>query len=284
MAGIVNTDTASGNCHAFACKAVDDRPSLASIQECRSVALTPEDRARLLASTRAAAIALIEDLEHLRMVVSAAAASQPSTGDLRRMSAVLRRLLVDRDLPRIAAPRIGKIRLKAPDNSTAYRADRVSPLAFFASGGATTAGIWMRAAYLLNAPNDVMSKGQASFDNLVALPPDNFLDQRVVALNGEWVNRRDIIKFVANTASGVHSGAPETNEEKLIARMRHILKYDNGGLRFDMAPLRRASDSYVLQPGDVDVALVELLCMATFLIESADVSRLVGIIQSELAT
>ncbi len=256
------------------------------------MALTPEHRAKLLASTRAAAIALVEDLEHLRAVVGTL---DPASGELRRISAVLRRLFVDGDLSLVATPRTGRVMLKAPDNNPVYRHDRTSPMVFYASGGAVTFGVWMRASMVHQAgrPSDMPDFNPEKF---IELPLDGFLNQRVLCLQGKWVSRRALIKYIANTASGVHSNAAESDEEKLIERMRLAAVFgskdvvvDGGatvkaaGLMFDMAALRSLTQPIVQRPGTVDAVLVEMLCTAHFLLESQSVADLDAAIRSEVS-
>jgi hypothetical protein len=80
--------------------------------------LSKERRKSLLNTTRDAAIAFVEDMEHIRTLI---AQEDISRADLRRLSATLRRLLVEGDISNIAAPRIGKIKLKAPNNNPVYK-------------------------------------------------------------------------------------------------------------------------------------------------------------------
>jgi len=82
------------------------------------MALSPANRQKLLETTREPAIALAEDVAHLRQF---AGKMDPTASELRRLSSILRRLLVERDLGAVAAPRIGKILLNAPDNKPFYK-------------------------------------------------------------------------------------------------------------------------------------------------------------------
>ena len=70
-------------------------------------------QATLLEETRESAIAVLEDIRHLGSVVAKA---ETQAVDLRHASAILRRLLVEGTLRRVANPRIGKIELSAIDN------------------------------------------------------------------------------------------------------------------------------------------------------------------------
>lgn len=57
--------------------------------------LSPSHKEEMLAATRMAAAALLEDMQYIREVVER---SEPSRGELRRLSGTLRRLLIYRDL------------------------------------------------------------------------------------------------------------------------------------------------------------------------------------------
>jgi hypothetical protein len=93
--------------------------------------MAPEEkRLELVAASREAAAAFLEDLPHIRDIV---AKNDPTRAEVRRLSAVLRRLLVERDIAKIADPRLGRVLLRAPDLSSAYRAERKMPFLFFAS-------------------------------------------------------------------------------------------------------------------------------------------------------
>src|SRR5437868_1161900 len=107
------------------------------------MSMNPEHKAELLASTREAAIACVEDVAHMRDVLSRL---DPDRGELRRLSAILRRLLIDNggDLRRIAPPRVGRLELLIPDNKAIYAADRKNPYTFFGSASVETFGLFIR--------------------------------------------------------------------------------------------------------------------------------------------
>jgi hypothetical protein len=167
------------------------------------VPLTPEAREQLVSATREAAAAFIEDLAHIRDVVNK---TDPDGAELRRLSNVLRRFLIDDggDLKDIAAPRIGRVVLLSPDNKPFLARDL--EYEFFGSAGVVCFGVYTRAASL--------QKGMATPPNLADFNPertidlriDNFLSQRVLCFQNQWVTRQDAIKYIGNIASGVHSG------------------------------------------------------------------------------
>jgi hypothetical protein len=110
--------------------------------------LSAEQKTKLLATTKPAAAAFLEDMEYIRDVI---ARIETSRGELRRLSGVLRRFLVEGDISKIAAPRLGRVKLLAPDNKPFYDAERHLWFPFFASGGATVFGLKMGAIAMMNA-------------------------------------------------------------------------------------------------------------------------------------
>src|SRR5689334_6608743 len=88
------------------------------------MALSEEKRQQLLKSTREAAVAVLEDLGHLRELVGT---FPPDNAEVRRTSSVLRRLLVEQGIVRVSGPRLGRrLIIDGPDNTKFYRS--VEPL------------------------------------------------------------------------------------------------------------------------------------------------------------
>ena len=77
----------------------------------------PDQLAKLRADTLAAGAAFIDDLQHLRAMLAAEA---PAKDDIRRASLALRRLFVDGEIRRLAAPRLGRLHFDVPDNVAGY--------------------------------------------------------------------------------------------------------------------------------------------------------------------
>jgi hypothetical protein len=264
---------------------------------CSLSGLSFERRQQLLAATREAAAAFIEDMPHIREIVSK---PNPNRGDPRRLSNILRRLLIDNggDLRDIAAPRIGKVLLSTPDNKPFYKLDQQQPYVFFGSGGAETFGANIRAAMQMRGsinpgPGEaraLLPQFERGFDGqgCVSLPIDNFLSQRVLCLAGKWVTRRDTIKYVANIASGVHSGSPKENVEKLIADIRKAASYRvvNGAFTMAFNPSNISPfpiiEKFQYQPDAIDPVLAEVLAAARYLIQSSDVQKLESAARQEL--
>jgi hypothetical protein len=102
------------------------------------------------------------------------------------------------------------------------------------------------------------------------------------------VSRKEVIEYVANIASGVHSGSPKKPEEVTLARIRSsarlYLKPDGTihlelfahGIDVDETTFRHTPDA-------IDPVFIELLAAATFLAKSPFVADLEQTIREELA-
>lgn len=108
---------------------------------------SPKSIEELLLASRGAAAAFIEDMPHVREVLNR---PDPDRGEIRRMSNILRRLLIDNggDLRGVAAPRIGRSTLQSPDNAPILKLARNTPIPFFQSAGASVFGVIFRAGML----------------------------------------------------------------------------------------------------------------------------------------
>ena len=222
--------------------------------------ISPEERSRLILATKEAAAAFVEDMAHIRETL---AKQDQLPGQLRHLSAILRRLLVDNDLRSIAPPRIGSLSLLAPDNNPIYHAARKQRLSIFASGGVTVFNCEFR-ALVGGVGQDFILDPSIDRKALVAVSQDGFLSQKVLALNDEWATRRQIIKYVANKASGVHSTTSQDTDDILLSRIRAYLKFSahGGGAKIGVnydAYARPTSPPFVWSPEAIDLVLVELL-------------------------
>src|SRR5664279_1875092 len=92
-----------------------------------------EDKKAAIRATHDAAWAMVEDLQHMRALLSK---RDPAPDDVRRISVELRRILIDSggDLRKIAPPRIGKVKLTAPDNAPIVKQGNVTPWPLLSAG------------------------------------------------------------------------------------------------------------------------------------------------------
>lgn len=256
------------------------------------MALLPEHRRRLIASSKEQAAALLDDMNYLQSVV---AKENHTAAEIRRDSAILRRLLIERDIVIVAAPRVGKFTLRAPNNQRFYKANESVPFTFFSNSNVSVFG-----SHLAVALVDLKKGDRADFAvhrselinspvPTISLSVERFLSQQVLCMRGRWVNRGDVIKYIANIASGVHSGTPKTPQDDLISEMRRSVIYSTDGNATSVtfkADLWLIADEpeFAYRPDTVDPILVELLGMIKRMSESPDFMRLKAVIEKELAT
>lgn len=237
--------------------------------------MSPEERSRRTAATREAAATFVEDMANIRETL---AKQNQLSGQLRYLSATLRRLFVHNELRSIAPPRIGPLSLLVPDNNPIYHAARKQPLSLFASGGVSVFNCEFRALVGGIGREFILDP---AFDKkaLVAVSLEGFLNQRVLALNGEWATRRQVITYVANKAGGAHIAAAQDPVDILLSRIRAHLKFTahGGGAKISVnfnAYTNPTAPEFTWTPEAVDLVLVELLAAAHFLSRSPDIHSL----------
>jgi hypothetical protein len=257
---------------------IDTSPDCSLMTKPRS----SETLACMLLTTKEAAVAFVEDMAHMREML---ARQDHPPGQIRLLSAVLRRLLVNNDLRSSAPPRIGSLSLSAPDNNPVYHAARKQPLSLFVSGGISVFNCEFR-AITGGVGKDFIIEEPFDRATLISLPLDSFLTQRVIAFDNKWVSRQQIIKYVAHIASGVHSSQPESPEDTLLSRLKSYLKFSahNGGARISVnyaSYTSKTTVDFVWIPDSVDAVLIELLSAAHFLSISPCIIALEKHIKSE---
>jgi hypothetical protein len=255
---------------------------------CIVMALDQEQRNRLIADTRDAAAAFVEDMDFLREAV---VRKDTSRREIRHLSAILRRLIVERDISKIAAPRLGKITITAPDNRRDYRKSEQHPCLLFISAGATIHGVGINRIAVFNVrerhdelfrmtPDEKVERTTAQL-NL-----DQFAQQKVLCYRGQWITRQKVIKYLANIASGVHSGAPEEEDDEVLSKMRSSSSLSVRGDNVSVSLFEHGLDTDSLTishaPNSVDLVLVETLAAANWLTVSPMLANLEAIIRSEL--
>jgi hypothetical protein len=243
------------------------------------MAMTPEHRQKLFVSTKPAAAALLEDLDYLEEI---SRRQTHTRGELRRLSAVLRRMLIDPTITAVAAPRMGRLNFRAPDNDAVYRAEAQNPYLFCLSGGgAETFGIIFRAA-MLPARLVPDFDPQRSID----LRLDRFLSQNVLCLEGNWISRQSTIRYAANIAGGVHSDSPKTQDDATLERIRRSVQLSVEDRRHTMTlnidGLDPNKDIFYYRPDAIDPILLEILAAAYFINTSPTTTSLTEILRTEL--
>lgn len=244
--------------------------------------MTQEDyKARRREKTREAAAALVDDLSFFREVLVKDA---PSAGDLRRLSAQLRRILVDGTVEKIAGPRVGKIRLQAPVVDEVVKLNREEPYVYVGVGNVRMFGIHV-ALTMIERREGARDMPNFHPDVRQELDLEQFMKQGVIVFEGTWLSRREILRYMANVADGVHSGEPKDDRERLIRRARHMSKMSLDGdmpvISMNIAPITEIALPPLLGKRDIDGALVELWATADLLTKSPDILALEAYIESE---
>jgi hypothetical protein len=248
--------------------------------------LNAKERDKLLRSTKEAAAAFAEDMDHIRDIASRVI---PDAAELRRASGHLRRLLIDNngDLRKIAACRIGKFSLKALDNAPYYREEGPQSYLLFASGliGAPS-GLPFR-GIVFNRPGEYRNIEKDESGNLIDLNLDGFLAQRIFCIHGKWITRRETIRYVAHVGSGVHSGTANDTDEVAISRIRNCvtIKMLPGNLpSVGFLPQESliVSPEFIHRPDSIDPVLNEIAITCYFMSISPDLRELEKVVRSEL--
>lgn len=245
--------------------------------------LNDAQRSQLLAATKSAAIAFLEDIQYLRSLI---ATENASAAEIRHLSNLLRRLLINGELREVAAPRIGRIHILVKQLKPFWTDGDYT---FFASLGANVFGIEFDCMRLgASKPAHVDPLSSYNPDERIEVNVDGFCSQKVLCLQGDWITRGQVIKYVANVASGVHTKSPREPFEFKLMKMRQAAKcsISHGVVNFgiDRSILIVANDPPLqLSKNSIDVVLLELLAAATQLLRSTDILRLEELIKCEFA-
>jgi hypothetical protein len=248
-----------------------------------------DKKTELVVATKEDAIALVEDYEHMHQILGE---TETKPTDLRHASAILRRWLVEKQLVTVASPRVGRLQLQAIDNNPVYRVERKGVIQSFVSGGASIHGVYI-AGGMKSAGNRSLSLPDYHPDTLITMTVDTFLNQRVIYTEGTWVNRRQVIKFVANVGHGVHGGKVKEDWEGLLDRFRFAISVTVGtgpdgktmpSIAWSEGQPGHGRSPEKYDPRKVNGVLLELLASIWFLVRSRDVENLVGLIRANELT
>jgi hypothetical protein len=258
-------------------------------------ALSEEEKREMITATREIAWAAVEDIEYVRNIVTK---SDPTPRDVRHSSNILRRLLIDNggDLRKISPPRLDRrLRLTAPDIGPLIKAGEKEPWPFMSAGLADVFGITID-AWSVNPGNQARPIEGYEPGKTIELPLDNFLAQKVVCFEGEWITRADTVKYIANVALGVHAGSPREPKHELLKKIRYIAT-----IKFGVPPGSVSSGAPVQMPimtfnpnaisnddkaiavdrQALDFVLIQLMSTGRYLTISPDIQELEVVIKHE---
>jgi hypothetical protein len=235
------------------------------------MAMPKEMREKAILDTKTQAAALLDDLSHFREVLQRAT---PTRGELRSLTATLRRLLIERALTIVAAPRIGRFQFDVPDN----RQTNEKGLVFYFMGGYQPQ----------NIPHSAGPSSNQKGSKMIKVRLDGFLSQRVLRFAGCWITRKQVLEFVAYSASGIHNPASEPPSEvnQALGFLYKNSRLADQALEFVVVPLTGGAaqldrSEQNRTANQVDAILLELLSNIMFIVESEDTKRLEAIIRSE---
>jgi hypothetical protein len=174
-----------------------------------------------------------------------------SDGDIRRGSAVLRRLLVEDAYGQAwrAAGNLKQPVLVAVDLDAVATPDSISDIVFALAGGAHFRGMHLACVMLHKGTKPIGSFNPPSKEN--GYPGErkftlsDYLSSLSGVVDGRTFNRREVIKYIANVKGGVHLSVKERKaEEKLIARLgkieKKVMVHATDGLLVELAAIGQA--------------------------------------------
>jgi hypothetical protein len=243
-----------------------------------------EHRQKLIEASREAAAAFLEDLHHLRQFAEQVTHTNQ---ELRRISGVVRRLLVDNDLIPVAGPRLEIFEFDAIDVKPIVKASNKTPFRFFCAAKVIFPGVELAGLQVVEGPRSHRPSAEFNPERIVKLRLDGFMNQPAICFGGDWLTRRNALKFAANIASGVHSRHPRDAGEELALRIYRGVKITVGangiGVIFNKpALLNPELPPFVYDPLALNPILVELLSTIRCIVSSSDTARLERMIEIEL--
>lgn len=242
------------------------------------MALRDDKKHALRARTLEAALVLVDDFQ---FITGTLAKPSPTTGDVRRISVILRRLLLDGHLKHVAAPRIGRVAIELPDNRE---------LLYAAEGQFVTVGLAPMFGWSCLPFGLYRTFPEPHRENFLNIPSDESLSSRsvsvegllsdlVVRIDGQFVCRSDILKFVCYHAFGAHYSGQESPVFELIRRFRYSVlfsRHESGVLEISVGNLNRDAKPHLM-----DLLHAHLFATGYFLATSPDVLTLIDAIKAE---
>lgn len=241
--------------------------------------LDPEIAEALRLRSRDSAAAFLEDFDHTRDLLSR---KLPTRTDARHLSAILRRLIIEGDLQTIANPRVGEISIIGPDLSLAYLSvAQKKPIAFYAI------------AFLGLGTETIYSVRKSLFDNFdhsskigkKAINIDKYRDQSVIWFDGKWISRREIIRYVANEKSGIHSqGERKFNNEHIsLIETTMEIRTTEEIYKISMLDPPSIAPRSTYRPDTLNPVLLEIILSANAIFTSPDIIELAACVRKEIS-
>jgi hypothetical protein len=249
-------------------------------------------------------LVVYEDLIHLSELW---ASETLSNKDIRLSSQIVRRLLLQGDLARVAAPRKLRLMFSAPDNKPLVRAADNGQIVFFQSGGAHVFGVQFRAIKVTAGARDLFDRRGWNAEAVLELRLDSFLAQSVFYFpalfdqetgqlvsiekehgmhqaptgkaEGTFISRRDVINYVANKAGGPHFDDDRPAVNACLDRIRSTITFSLAEDRsvqfgFNLAAFDAPIGNFVPSPKSIDSVFIELAATYRYLSISPVIEQL----------
>jgi len=244
------------------------------------VVLSEIEKGKLRESTHEAALVLLDDLEFMRGTL---AKKNPTAGDVRRVSVILRRLLLDGHLAAVGGPRLGRIKLIIPDNRAVF-VSVVDPLVvvgiapMFQIPIALFGHLSVEEGALGVPPNIKMQMPDLSIPgrevNIEGLLADN-----VARYRNQFVTRGDVLKFICYQAFAAHYAGREVDVSDIVRHFRFFVTFESmkGTICVTVNDPGTAKRSGVL----MDFAHALTLSLGYYITQSPNVLALEALIKAE---
>lgn len=237
-------------------------------------------RSNLQRYTREAAIALLDDLEYMDEITKE---PFPKKGDIRRLSAIIRRILIENDLQTVANPRIGSLRILY-DCCGLSKLSQLKEATYIAGGLPPIYGNPFGLCMVFEQPNDVAYQNEEVFGSV-----DKFLAEVVFFVDGIAVNRGDLIKYVCYKEFGVHGNGKNSYEFSAIEKVKNCLlayRDQNGEIKMQMSANPSETNSLkkeLLKSNNIfTLPYVQIIGTIRYVLLSPDVINLMTFIRREL--
>ena len=144
---------------------------------------------------------------------------------------------MDREINVVANPRIGQFLFNVPNNHSIVKSWPTKSVSFFLTGGASLLGNPDPMRRVKFYPLELEKYiDDTDGDKIARVRLDGFLSQPILLINGFWISRKAIIKYVSYIASGIHplpASYVPSDEERAIAQIRRSVYFIGGVLNFD---------------------------------------------------
>jgi hypothetical protein len=227
-------------------------------------------------------LVLVEDLAFIRETL---AKHNADASNVRRIAVLLRRILLEGDLRKCGAPRIGRVLLSAPDNRKSIESS-AKDWVFYMAGLPPMFGIQFDTMGPFATGNKSLLRSHGSslflpdiqntiFTRMYSNNTDGFLSDPVARHGATLIRRLDVINYICYKGHGVHS----SEESKVIydlienARFAFTILPNGGTIETTVGDLgaRRPSRN---RRNHLDFALLHLFSTAYYLCNSPEVQRL----------